>query len=126
MDMDTKERRDVERPPVRRWNGALIATAAFVFVIMVGLATVLLSNRDGGEPAAPLTTTVPTTTAGVESTDVGAADPIQAVNDQASRVTITFAGDARALAEGEAHIVGTQLNHERSNDLNPEESRSTS
>jgi hypothetical protein len=114
MDMDTKERRDTITAPARRWNGALIAAAAFALVIIIGLATVLLTNSDGGgEPATP-----PTTVA-VESIDIGAADPIQAVNDQESRVTIEFAGDARALAEGSAHVFGIQLDLEGSRELAP-------
>jgi len=120
MDMDTKERHKVSAAPVRRWNGALIAAAAFAVVVIIGLATVLLSSGDGGgEPVAPPTTVTPPTTAAVESIDIGAAEPIQAVNDQGSRVTIDFAGDARALAEGGAHAFGLQLDLEGSNDLNP-------
>jgi hypothetical protein len=55
----------------------------------------------------------------VESIDVGVADPIQAVNDQASRVTIEFAGDAQALAEGGAYLFGIQLDLEGSRELAP-------
>ncbi len=120
MDMDTKERRDVAAAPVRRWNGALIAAAAFALVIIIGFATVLLTSGDGGgEPAAPPTTEAPPTTAAVESFDIGAADPIQAVNDQESRVTIDFAGNAQALAEGGAYIFGIQLDLEGSRELAP-------
>lgn len=120
MDMDTKERRHVEKAPVRRWNGASIATAAFALVIIIGLATVMLSNGGGDvEPATPPTTEAPPTTVAVESIDVGAAEPIQAINDQASRVTIDFAGNAKALTEGGAHVIGIQLDLERSNELNP-------
>ena len=112
--MDTKERREVVKAPARTWNGALVAAVAFAVVIIIGAATVLLSNRDdGGEPATP-----PTTIA-VQSIDVGAANPIQSINDQGSRVSITFAGNARALAEGGAHAVGIQLDLEGSNELNP-------
>ncbi|MCL1588802.1 MAG: hypothetical protein M3092_10295 [Actinomycetia bacterium] len=114
MDMDTKERQVEVVAPRRHWNGALIAAAAFALVVIIGLATVLLSSGDGGgEPVAP------PTTAAVESIDIGAAEPIQAVNDQGSRVTIDFAGDARALAEGGTHVFGIQLDLEGSNELNP-------
>jgi hypothetical protein len=120
MDMDTKERQDATVAPVRRWSGGLIAAAAFALVVIIGLATVLLSNGDGGgEPAAPPTTVAPPTTAIVESIDVGAAEPIQAVNDQGSRVTVDFAGNARALAEGGAYVFGIQLDLEGANELNP-------
>ena len=118
--MDTKERREVVKAPARRWNGALIAAVAFAVVIIIGAATVLLSNRDdGGEPATPPTTVALPTTIAVQSIDVGAANPIQSINDQGSRVSITFAGNARALAEGGAHAVGIQLDLEGSNELNP-------
>jgi hypothetical protein len=114
MNMDTKERQDVTVAPARRWNGALIAAVAFAVVIVIGFAAVLLSSGDeGGEPATP-----PTTVAG-ESIDIGAGDPVQAVNDQASRVTIEFAGDARALAEGSAHVFGVRLDLEGSRELAP-------
>ena len=120
MDMDTKERPVEVVTRRRRWSGAAIAAVAFAAVIIIGVATVLLSNGSGvGEPVSPATTQAPPTTAAVQSIDVGAADPIQAVNDQASRVTFTFAGNARALAEGAAHVFGIQLDLEGSNDLNP-------
>jgi hypothetical protein len=120
MDMDTKERPVEVRAPKRRWSGAAIAAVAFAVVIIIGIATVVLSSGSGvGEPVSPATTQAPPTTTALQSVDVGAADPIQAVNDQASRVTINFAGNARALAEGAAHVVGIQLDLEGSNDLNP-------
>jgi hypothetical protein len=120
MGMDTKERQEVVRTPRRRWIGAAIAAMAFVVVIIIGVATVLLSNSGGvGEPAGPHTTETPARTTAVVSIDVGAADPIQAANDQASRVTITFAGTARALAEGAAHVFGIRLDLGGSNELNP-------
>jgi hypothetical protein len=120
MDMDTKERQEVMRTPRRRWNGAAIAAMAFAVVIIIGVATVLLSNSGGvAEPAGLPTTETPAPTTAAVSIDVGAADPIQAVNDQGSRVTITFAGNARALAEGAGHVLGIQLDLEGSNDLNP-------
>ena len=118
--MDTKERQEVVKAPARRWNGALVAAVAFAVVIIIGVATVLLTNRDGGgEPATPPTTVAPPATLAVQSVDVGAADPIQSINDQASRVSITFAGNARDLAEGGAHVFAIQLDLEGSNELNP-------
>ena len=77
--MDTKERQVEVVAPRRRWSGAAIAAVAFAAVIIIGVATVLLSNGSGvGEPVSPVTTQVPPTTPAVESIDVGAADPIQA------------------------------------------------
>jgi hypothetical protein len=120
MDMDTKERQVEVVAPRRRWSGAAIAAVAFAVVIIIGVATVLLSNGSGvGEPVSPVTTQVPPTTAALQSVDVGAAEPIQAINDQGSRVAINFAGNARALAEGGAHIVGIQLDLGSANELNP-------
>ena len=120
MDMDTKERQVEVVAPRRRWSGAAIAAVAFAAAIIIGAATVLLSNGSGvGEPVSPVTTQAPPTTTALQSIDIGAAVPIQAINDQGSRVAITFAGNARALAEGGAHIVGIQLDLEGSNDLNP-------
>lgn len=120
MDMDTKERRVEVVAPRRRWSGAAIAAVAFAVVIIIGVATVLLSNGSGvGEPVSPVTTQAPPTTTALQSVDVGAADPIQAINDQESRVAINFAGNARALAEGGAHIVGIQLDLGFANELNP-------
>jgi hypothetical protein len=93
MDIDTKERRVEVPAPQRRWNGAAIAAVAFAVVIIIGVAAVLLSNGSGvGKPVSPATTQVPHPTIAVESIDIGAADPIQAVNDQGSRVTITSLG----------------------------------
>jgi hypothetical protein len=120
MEMDTKERRVDVPAPRRHWNGAAIAAGAFALVIIIGVATVLLSNGGGvGEPVSPATTQAPIPTTAVQSIDIGAADPIQAVNDQGSRVSINFAGNARVLAEGGAHIVGIQLDLEGANELNP-------
>jgi hypothetical protein len=44
-----------------------------------------------------------------EPIDVGAADPIQAAHDQSRRVTVKFAGNARVLAEGGAHLFEIQV-----------------
>ena len=118
--MDTKERRVEVVAPRRRWSGAAIAAVAFAAVIIIGVATLLLSNGSGvGEPVSPATTQAPPTSVALQSIDIGAADSISAVNDQASRVTITFAGHARVLAEGAAHVLGIQLDLERSSELNP-------
>jgi hypothetical protein len=120
MDMDTKERVLVATPPRKTWNRAWIAVAAFAIVIVVGLTAALLSSRgEDLEPATPPTTEAPVTTVEAAAIDIAAADPIQALNDQASRVTITFAGDAQALFEGGAHVVDIQLDLEGSNELNP-------
>ena len=126
MDLDTMERVEVEavKPPRRRRNGPLIAAAAFALVILVGLAGALITNRGGGtEPvppattqAPPTTTEVPVTTTAVPATtlapepvDTSAAEPIQVGHDQSRRVTVKFAGDARALAEGGAYAFEIQV-----------------
>jgi hypothetical protein len=120
MEMDTKERVQVATPPRKTWNKAWIAVAAFALVIVFGLTAALLSSQSADvEPATPPTTEAPQTTVAEVSIDIGAADPTQALNDQASRVTITFAGDAQALFEGGAHVVDIQLDLEGSNELNP-------
>ena len=81
---------------------------------MVG--ALLTSPTEDAEPANPTTTTVPvTTTAPPQTTvvpepiDIGAAAPTQVQNDQASRATLEFAGNAQALVEGGAHIVEIQM-----------------
>jgi hypothetical protein len=112
-DMDTMERVEVIKPPQRRRNGPLMAAAAFALVIVVGLAGALLATRgEDTEPANPTTTEAPPTTTEAPPTtvatvpvDIDAAAPTQVQNDQASRATIEFAGNARALVESGAHIV---------------------
>lgn len=120
MDMDTMERVEVVKPPQRRRNGPLIAAAAFALVIIVGLAGALLTDI-GQDPevsnpttteAPPTTTEAPPTTTPTVVIDIGAADPIQAINDQSSRVKIDFAGNARALAEGGVYFFQIQLDLE--------------
>ena len=113
-DMDTMERVEVIKPPQRRRNGPLMA-AAFALVIVVGLAGALLATRGGDtEPANPTTTAAPPTTTeappttvATEPVDIDVAAPIQVQNDQASRATIEFAGNA----EFHAQVVGTDQQH---------------
>ncbi len=121
MEMDTKERVQAPIPQRKTWSRAWIAVATFALVIIVGLTAALLSSGgEDAEPATPPTAeAVPPTTVALAPIDLGAADPIQVVNDQASRVTVTFAGDAQALVEGGAHLVDIQLDLEGSNELNP-------
>ena len=128
MDMDTMERVvDVEdiKPPPRKWSGIWIAAAAFAAVIIVGVAGALLARNGDAEPASPSTTTPPATTQAPTTVvppapiDVGSADPIQATNDQASRVTVKFAGDARALAEGRAYRFEIEVDLEGSRENAP-------
>jgi hypothetical protein len=120
IDMDTMERVEVVKPPRRRRNGPLIAAAAFAVVIVVGLAGALLASNGGDtEPGDAATTEASPITVAPEPIDIGAADPIQATNDQASRVTVKFAGNARALAQGAAHVFEIEVHLEGSNELNP-------
>jgi hypothetical protein len=116
-DMDTMERVEVTKPPRQRRNGPLIAAAAFALVIIVGLAGALLSStNEGTEPASPTATTVavtttapPQTTVAPEPVDIGEAEPTQVQNDQASRATIEFAGNAQAIFEGSAHMAEIEM-----------------
>jgi hypothetical protein len=113
MGMDTKERTQVVESPRRRWNGMLVAAAAFGLVIIVGLMTSLLTSTDRDtEPANTPTTEAPPTTVAAVGIDIGAAAPVQVQNDQASRAIIDFAGNAQALVEGGAHIVDIQMDIE--------------
>lgn len=114
--MDTMERVQTVKPPRQRRNGPLMAAAAFALVIVVGLVgALLISANEGTEPAnptttaAPSTTAAPPTTAAVVPVDITAAAPTQVQNDQASRATIEFAGNAQALVEGGAHVVEIQM-----------------
>ena len=116
-DMDTMERVQTTKPPRQRRNGPLVAAAAFALVIIIGLAGALLTSmNDDTEPANPTTTTVPVTTTVAPQTtvapapiDVGAAAPIQVQNDQASRATLEFAGNAQGLVDGGAHRVEIEM-----------------
>jgi hypothetical protein len=116
-DMDTMERVQTVKPPRQRRNGPLVAATAFALVIIVGLVGALLtSTNEGTEPANPTTTTVPVTTTeppqttvAPEPIDVEAAAPTQVQNDQASRATLEFAGNAQALVEGGAHMIEIQM-----------------
>ena len=54
----------------------------------------------------PMVTSVPPPTPAI---DIGAANPTQVVNDQASRATIEFTGDTAALVEGGAYVVDIQM-----------------
>lgn len=121
MSMDTKERVSGLTPPQPRRSRALIAVATFSLIIIIGLVAAFLT-RTGAvpEPANPPTTQAPALTPPVQEIDVNAADPIQSINDQGSRVTITFAGNAQILAEGTAvHRFEIQLDLEGSNENNP-------
>jgi hypothetical protein len=110
MGMDTMDRVQEVKPPRGRWNGALIAAAAFAVVIIVGLASVALMNADEGQaPSSPPATVAPPTTVAAVDVDIEAADPIQVVNDQAARATITFAGNTQSLVKGGAHVVDIQM-----------------
>ena len=108
--MDTKERVELKAPPRNKRSGPWIAAAAFAAVIVIGLATVLLTSRsDDNGPATPTPTEAPSTTVALADIDVAAADPIQATTDQSRRVTVKFAGDARTLAEGAVHLFEIQV-----------------
>ena len=122
--MDTMERVEVVKPQRPKRNGPLMAAAAFALVILIGLVGAVLTTGDRDtEPANPTTTTVPATTTTVPATttappeptvapqpvDIGEAEPIQVQNDQASRATIEFAGNASALFEGGVHMAQIEM-----------------
>ncbi len=116
-DMDTMEQVQTVKPPRQRRNGPLIAAASFALVIVVGLVGALLIGTDQGtEPASPTpttgpvtTTAPPQTTVAPEPVDIGAAAPTQVQNDQASRATLEFAGNAQALVEGQVHLIEIEM-----------------
>lgn len=84
-----------QTPSRRPW---LIAVTAGAVVIVMG-ALFVIPNLG-----------VPSDVVADEPTaDVGAAAPIQVINDQGSRATIEFVGNAQALVEGGAHSVDIQM-----------------
>ena len=104
-----------QRPTPRRW---LIPASVAAAVIVIGALVAILAL--GGSPdvadEGPATTTSvapPTPTI-----DVNAAAPIQVQNDQASRATLEFAGNAQALVDGGAHVVEINMEIEE-NTNNP-------
>lgn len=84
-----------QTPSRRPW---LIAVTAGAVVIVMGALFVIPKLG------------VPSDVVAAEPTaDLGAAAPIQVINDQGSRATIEFAGNARALVEGGAYSVDIQM-----------------
>ena len=106
-DMQTQEPIRTETPPPapRPW---LIAAAAFVVVIVIG-ALLVIPNLGGSSDVIDQPTTTSTVAPPTSSVDVGAAAPIQVLNDQGSRATIDFAGNAKDLVEGGAYLVDIQM-----------------
>ena len=107
-DMQTQERTTIETHPTRVRRPWVIALAAATVLVMVGLAAIF-ANTD--EPTVVVDEPAPTVTSlpALPPVDIEAAFPTQVQNDQASRATIEFAGDARALVEGGAHSVEIQM-----------------
>ena len=107
-DMQTQERTTIETHPTRVRRPWVIALAAATVLVMIGLAAVI-ANTD--EPTVVVDEPAPTVTSlpALPPVDIEAAFPTQVQNDQASRATIEFAGDARALVEGGAHSVEIQM-----------------
>jgi hypothetical protein len=113
--MQTQERPTiVTRPsPARRpW---VIALAATTVLAVVGLAAIIANIEEPtvvvDEPAVVVDEPTPTVTSvpALPPVAIEAASPIQVQNDQASRATIEFAGNARALVEGGVHSVEIQM-----------------
>jgi len=84
-----------QTPRRRPW---LIAVTAAAIVIAMGALFVVPNLGTSSDVVADEPTV-----------DVGAAAPIQVVNDQTVRATIEFAGNAQALVEGEAHSVDIRM-----------------
>ena len=107
-DMQTQERTTIETNPTRVRRPWVIALAAATALVMIGLAAVI-ANTD--EPTVVVDEPAPTVTSvpALPPVDIEAAFPTQVQNDQASRATIEFAGDARTLVEGGAHSVEIQM-----------------
>ena len=108
-DMQTQERVTTETHPTRvRRRPWVVALAAATVLAAVGLAAIF-ANTD--EPTVVVDEPAPTVTSlpALPPVDIEAAFPTQVQNDQASRATIEFAGDARALVEGGAHSVEIQM-----------------
>ena len=107
-DMQTLERTTTETRPTRVRRPWVIALAAAIVLAVVGLAAVIANTE---EPTVVVDDSTPTVTSvpAPPEVDIEAAFPTQVQNDQASRATIEFAGDARALVEGGAHSVEIQM-----------------
>lgn len=107
-EMQTQELTRIEtpQPPSRRpW---LIAATAAAAVILIGFLFIVPNLGEQSDVVVDQPT--PTTLAPpAPSVDVEAAFPTQVQNDQASRATIEFAGNAQALVEGAAHRVEIQM-----------------
>ncbi|MFW2340465.1 MAG: hypothetical protein ACN4GK_10475 [Acidimicrobiia bacterium] len=107
-EMQTQELTRIEtpQPPSRRpW---LIAATAAAIVILIGFLFIVPNLGEQSDVVVDQPT--PTTLAPpAPSVDVEAAFPTQVQNDQASRATIEFAGNAQALVEGGAHRVEIQM-----------------
>ena len=87
-------------------GSGMVGIGFSLFVVVI--AALLVAPNLGGssdvvdEPA-------PTTSVAPSTVDVGAAAPTQTQNDQASRATIEFAGNAQGLVEGGAYMVDIQM-----------------
>ena len=114
-EMQTQERTTTEIRPPRVRRPWVIALAAATVLVMVGLAAVIANTEEPtvvvDEPAIVVDEPTPTVTSApvLPPVDIESAFPTQVQNDQASRATIEFAGDARALVEGAAHSVEIRM-----------------
>jgi hypothetical protein len=108
-EMQTEELTRPKSPQQRTYRPWLLAASAAAAVLVIG--AVLAISTIGGSP--DVAENPPVTTIGpappTPSIDAGAAAPIQVQNDQASRVTIEFIGNAQGLVAGGAHIVDIQM-----------------
>lgn len=115
-EMQTQERMTTEtRRPARVRRPWVIALAAATVLAVIGLAAII-ANLDEPtvvveEPTVVVDEPTPTVTSAptLPPVDIESAFPTQVQNDQASRATIEFAGDARALVEGGAHSVEIRM-----------------
>lgn len=96
------------RPSRRPWLIPAAGAAALVVIAALIVITNLNSPAEVVDQQ-PAPTTPTTLAAPQAAVDIGAGNPIQVVNDQASRATLSFTGDARALVEGGVHMFEIQI-----------------
>jgi hypothetical protein len=108
-EMQTEELTRPKSPQQRTDRPWLLAASAAAAVLVIG-AVIAISTLGGSPDVAenpPVTTTSPAPL--TPSIDASAAAPTQVLNDQGSRATIEFAGNAQGLVAGGAHIMDIQM-----------------
>lgn len=95
-------------PSRRPW---LIPAAGAAALVVIAALIVITNVNDPAEVVdqQPAPTTPTTIAAPREAVDISVGEPIQVLNDQGARATISFSGDARSLVEGGVHMFGIQM-----------------